>query len=742
MHNHFYIVGCLIVRCAEEDFSNINNILLKKYYLCTNCRTMKRFLAFFVSLLTFAVATAQEQHSIIIDPASFRPINSNAITGVNIDPIGLDSSRRPCARIKVKINRMSREDINKLEVKIRSNNELTKCKTAEYDNGLIIEMTAKLQSRFYFFHPEFGYSNEVQFDLDANKEYYLEASLNQTYSIIVSCNVVGADVYLDNVFKGRTGDNCSLTVSEVIIGEHALGIKYGNIKQEQTIDVNKNSIAFHQNINIAASEPQFVVFAVEPQSAVVIIGNKHYTLTEGAMRVVLPAGNYNYTVTAAGYHSQSGTFAVAGDKVTKQIALTADAATVTLTAPDGAEIWVNEEYKGKGSWSGVLNSGTYIFEARKQGHKSGVISKQITSTRPTQSYALPAPQPIYGSLMVDGTPLMADVALDGTPIGQTPLKKGGILIGNHTLTISKSGYDAKTQSVTITEGQTAVVDVTLTKQATSELKGVTPIKIDTSLSAEQLNSKGWEYYDKKDYNSAVQYFYQAAKRGHAISQRILGYCYHNGLGLAKDYNQAVMWYGKSADQGDSWAQNNLGVCYRYGLGVAQNYNEAVKWYRKAAEQGNVDAQCDLGYCIERGLGVTKDITEAVKWYRKAADQSNAVAQSNLGWCYQSGLGVTKDEYEAVKWYRKAVEQGYARAQCNLGYCYDEGLGVTKDEYEAVKWYRKAAEQGYAVAQYNLGQCYRVGRGVTKNITEAVKWYRKAAEQGYEDAKKRLTELGY
>ena len=706
MHNHFYIVGCLIVRCAEEDFSNIDNILLKKHYLCTNCQTMKRFLAFFVSLLTFAVATAQEQHSIIIDPASFRPIHSNAITGVNIDPIGEDTSRRPCARIKVKINRMSREDINKLEVKIRSNNELTKCKTAEYDNGLIIEMTAKLQSRFYFFHPEFGYSNEVQFDLDANKEYYLEASLNQTYSIIVSCNVVGADVYLDNVFKGRTGDNCSLTVSEVIIGEHALEIKYGNIKQEQTIDVNKNSIAFHQNINIAASEPQFVVFAVEPQNAVVIIDNKHYTLTEGAMRVVLPAGNYNYTVTAAGYHSQSGTFAVAGDKVTKQIALTADAATVTLTAPDGAEIWVNEEYKAKGSWSGVLNSGTYIFEARKQGHKSGVISKQITSTRPTQSYALPAPTPIYGSLMVDGTPLMADVTLDGTPIGQTPLKKGGILIGNHTLTISKSGYDAKTQSVTITEGQTAVVDVTLTKQVTSELKGVTPIKIDTSLSAEQLKNKGWEYYNKKDYNSAVQYHYEAAKRGDAVAQRSVGYCYQYGLGVTKDEYEAVKWYRKAVDQGESWAQ------------------------------------CNLGYCYEKGLGVTKDEYEAAKWYRKAAEQGNAQAQSNLGYCYQYGLGVAKDEYEAVKWYRKAAEQGYAAAQCNLGYCYDIGLGVTKDEYEAVKWYRKAAEQGNKVAQFNLGNCYSYGWGVTKDITEAVKWYRKAAEQGYEKAKKRLTELGY
>ena len=742
MHNHFYIVGCLIVRCAEEDFSNIDNILLKKYYLCTNCRTMKRFLAFFVSLLTFAVATAQEQHSIIIDPASFRPINSNAITGVNIDPIGLDSSRRPCARIKVKINRMSREDIDKLDVKIRSNNELTKCKTAEYDNGLIIEMTAKLQSRFYFFHPEFGYSNEVQFDLDANKEYYLEASLNQTYSIFVNSNVAGADVYIDNIYKGRTGDNYNLTVSEVLVGPHTLRVEYGNIKQEQSIDVNKNSIAFNQTINIAASEPQFVVFAVQPHNAVVIIDNKHYVLEDGAMSVLLPTGVHNYTVTAAGYHSQSGNFVVEGQKVTRNITLVADAATVTLTAPDNAEIWINKELRGCGSWSGTLSSGTYIFEARKSGHKNGAMSMQITSDHPTQNYTLPAPTPIYGSLVVEGSPIMADVVLDGENIGQIPLKVDKILVGTHTLTISKSGYSTDTQIITVDEGRITEVVVKLNKNLISDLKGVTPIEIDSSLTAEQLNSKGVELENSGDYNSAIQYFYEAAQREYAVAQYNLGNYYYVGKCVTKDYAEAAKWYLKAAELGHKFAQNNLGAFYEGGIGVPANITEAVKWYRKSAEQGHAVAQNNLGICYCNGKGVTQDYSEAVMWFIKAAEQENADAQNNLGICYYNGHGVTKDEYEAVKWYRKAAEQGNASAQSNLGYCIEKGLGVTKDEYEAVKWYRKSAEQGNKVAQYNLGQCYRVGRGVTKNITEAVKWYRKAAEQGDENAKKRLTELGY
>ena len=635
-----------------------------------NSHTMKRLYIFLIAILTILTATAQEQYSIILDQSSLRKMVNNGVDNANIDPIRKDSSRNACARVKIRFANMSRAEVDALVLQFRSNTDLVRQEIGYYDNILILEMTAKANTRFYVQSPDYGQSNEVTLNLEGDTEYEMEARLNQSFSIIVDTNAAGADIYIDGIKKAKTDANKRATVKEVMVGEHTLKVVYKGVASEQKIVVNGDNISFSHNVDIAASEPQFVVFSVEPQSAVVTIDNKHYTLTDGAMRVVLPAGTYNYTVTAVGYHSQSGKFVVAGDKVTKQIALTADAATVTLTAPDGAEIWVNEEYKAKGSWSGVLNSGTYIFEARKQGHKSSVISKQITSTRPTQSYALPAPQPIYGSIMVDGTPLMADVALDGTPIGQTPLKKGGILIGNHTLTISKDGYVTDTQTVIITDGQTATVTIALPKQQATELKGVTPINIDTSLTAQQLNTKGWEYYNKKDYNSAVQYFYQAAKRGHAISQRILGYCYHYGLGLAKDYNQAVMWYGKSADQGDSWAQNNLGVCYRNGLGVAQNYNEAVKWYRKAAEQGNATAQNNLAVSYLKGQGVAQSYNEAVKWYRKAAELGNADAQCNLGVCYKNGLGTAKNMDEAVKWLRKAAEKGHKDATMilsELGY---------------------------------------------------------------------------
>ena len=429
---------------------------------------MRRLLPLLVSILTFITASAQVEHSILLDQSSLRAVQTDALTGANIDPIAKDRSRDACARLKIRFANMSRAEIDALEVKFRSNTDIARQDVADYfDNVLILEVTAKPSTRFYVQSPEYGVSNEVVINLEGDREYEMEARLNQFFSIVINSNIEGAEVYLDNSFKGRTSDQMTLTIPEVTIGAHTLKVSYGGVSSQQTINVNKNSILFRQNIDTAASEPQYVVFEVEPKSAVVMIDNQPYTLQEGAMMIVLPNGRYNYTVSAAGYHSESSNFTVAGSKVEKQITLRADNTTVTLTAPDNAEIWINGTKRGIGSWSGVLTSGTYIFEARKEGHKSSRLTKTISSTPASQSYTLPAPTPITGALTITSVPLMAEVSLDGTPAGRTPLDLKNIITGGHLVTISKAGYNTYSESVVISEGKTTTLNATLSKLSTT-----------------------------------------------------------------------------------------------------------------------------------------------------------------------------------------------------------------------------------------------------------------------------------
>ena len=493
---------------------------------------MKKFLSILVLLFVAFAAYGQAEKSILIDQNSFRPVQTDELTGVGVDEIAVDDSRRPCARIKVRINRMTLEDVNKLEVKIATNNQLTKCRTADYGIGLIIEMTAKPQSRFYFSHPEFGVSNEVLLNLEANKEYYIDAYLNQSFSIVVNSNVEGANVYLDNVYKGQTAKNFSLTISEVMIGDHTLRVEYGNNKYEQKISVNKSNILFRQNVNTEATKPQFVVLTVEPKNAVVTIDGKLYVPEDGVVTAFLETGAYNYTVSAKNYHQTSGTLTVAGEKIEKPIKLSpaygwievsnerlkgaavfidnelvgtapvksgmlasgehtvkivqelynahtatvvvsdnkttaynptlkADFANVTINAFGGAEIWINGEKKGTTNWTGRLSTGTYLFEARKAGHKTTSLTKNIASMPSHQIYNLEEPTAITSGVVVTSSPAMADVSVDGKVVGRTPISLDNLLVGDHTIVISKEGYAKHTESIKLVQGKSLEINVSL-----------------------------------------------------------------------------------------------------------------------------------------------------------------------------------------------------------------------------------------------------------------------------------------
>ena len=346
---------------------------------------MKKLFVFLIAILTILTAAAQEDLPIVLEQETFQKVNADALTGVNIDPIAKDLSRNACARVKIKFAGMSRAEVDALDIKFQSNTHLARRVVAQYfDNVLILEMTAKPNTRFYVKSPTYGESNEVRVNLEGDCEYEMMAHLNQRFSIVVESNVAGADVLIDGVKKAVTDSNCKATIDDVMVGSHNLKLSYNGITAEQTIEVKKGSISFHLDVDQSALEPQYVVFSVTPENAVVIVDNQHHTLTEGMVMLVRPRGTYNYTITAAGYHSQSGTFTVAGEKVEKFITLKADAANVTLTVADGAEIWVNGALKGTSRWSGMLSSGTYIFEARKAGHKS----TQRLSPPPLQTRAM------------------------------------------------------------------------------------------------------------------------------------------------------------------------------------------------------------------------------------------------------------------------------------------------------------------------------------------------------------------
>ncbi|MCH7806877.1 MAG: sel1 repeat family protein [Proteobacteria bacterium] len=149
----------------------------------------------------------------------------------------------------------------------------------------------------------------------------------------------------------------------------------------------------------------------------------------------------------------------------------------------------------------------------------------------------------------------------------------------------------------------------------------------TSLAHADFN-RGWEAYDRGDYETALKEWLIDANKGNPAAQSMLGLMYANGWGVPENDAEAVRWYRLAADQGYVKAQYNLGYMYANGEGVPENDAEAVRWYRLAAGQGYAAAQFTLGVMYANGLGVPENFITAYMWWNLAAAQGVEVAQDN------------------------------------------------------------------------------------------------------------------
>lgn len=745
------------------------------------------FILSFLFLVASITMYAQGGSTLVLDESSFAPVNQNAITGLNIDPIAKDRSNRECARVKIHVTRMTAEDIAGISVRTVGGNILVMRKEiAAGGNGIIVEMTARPGVRFYLHHDIFGESNVVTVDLEGNKEYKIEAWCNLFQTITVACDRIGAGVFLDGRYKGVIGDQGVLVIPDVTTGLHQINIADSSDEASMSIEVTRSNVYFSIALQDSASLQQFVLFRVDPADATVELDGSVLPVNDGTASKMMRFGTYRYRVYAPRYHPAEGTVTVnstehrsevdvilkpavgvleitdnqsingadvyvddeyigkaplttsrlssgshkirfvkpmyepyeqyitiyEGKTLTISPELEADFVTVTLKAVPGSEIWVNGVYKGVDSWTGDLAKGACRFEVRKTGHRTAYLSRDLNSTSPI-TIDLPAPEPVYGQLVIDSTPAMAIVEISGMNPRETPVIISKMLVGTHEVRIKKDGYQDYVTTVTVSEGKTAEIKASLKKGTTS--------------SSTKSSKKLADYID-------------SARKGDASAQFETGYCYYHGLGTSVDYAEAVYWYRKAADQNHRIALNNLGVCYELGKGVSKNYYEALRYYRKSADLGNSTSQCNLGLCYEFGRGVTKDVYEAVKWYRKSAENGNDRGQYRLGRCYENAIGVSKNDSEALKWYRKSAENGNIDAMNSLGCYYYNGTVVARDYNEAFRWFKKSADAGHSSAQYNMGLCYEFGRCVTKNIPEAKRWYQKAADNGDTMAKEKLRNL--
>lgn len=221
-----------------------------------------------------------------------------------------------------------------------------------------------------------------------------------------------------------------------------------------------------QTIVQQARTSQYVVFQLTPPNAIVELDGSLLQTVDGTASKMMKFGSYDYRVQAPNYFPEAGKVTIndPDNKKIVNVSLKPNFSKVTVTVANNAEIWINGVKKGNGTWTGDLGEGTYEFEAKQQGHRSTLTTRDLIVTQEPQTINLQAPTPIYGEADINSSPAMADIYIDGEKMGKTPQMVSKLLIGSHQLRLNKNGYDDLTTSIIIKEGETTSLSVQLEKK--------------------------------------------------------------------------------------------------------------------------------------------------------------------------------------------------------------------------------------------------------------------------------------
>ncbi|MGF1564250.1 MAG: PEGA domain-containing protein [Flavobacteriales bacterium] len=273
--------------------------------------------------------------------------------------------------------------------------------------------------------------------------------------VIISSEPPGADVYLNDEPVGKTpfqsekpeGRYEWRVVRDLYLPEAGVFELKAGSKQKLDLKLKPNFGSVE-----VVSEP-------EAGAAIAVNGFKLGKTTPATLEEV-PSGEQTLTLTHEWYETTTQTVnVVAGQAQKLRVAMQPNFAQLTVAAQIDEEVYVNDSRKGSGRYTERVAPGVYRVEVRKASHTPA--TKQVTLSRGDNETIALTPQPILSSLKVVSDPMEAEIYLNGKLVGTTPQIVRELLIGNYALGLRKAGYGNAAETVTVKEGETVEVNLSL-----------------------------------------------------------------------------------------------------------------------------------------------------------------------------------------------------------------------------------------------------------------------------------------
>ena len=205
----------------------------------------------------------------------------------------------------------------------------------------------------------------------------------------------------------------------------------------------------------------FLNISTMPEQDAKVFVDEEYVGLSPVKTDKLKSGTHTVRVMKDMYKMAEKSFTVNDGQTTNAtLNMSANFVTLTLTVDSDTDIYVDEEYKGKGKWTGRLSDGSHIFEARKTNHKPSKKSMDLVLGE-NKTITLDAPTPINGEIEINTTPMGATIYIDGKSYGETPNYISDILIGEHELKLTKQGCAEIKKTIVIKEGEALTINETL-----------------------------------------------------------------------------------------------------------------------------------------------------------------------------------------------------------------------------------------------------------------------------------------
>ena len=138
---------------------------------------------------------------------------------------------------------------------------------------------------------------------------------------------------------------------------------------------------------------------------------------------------------------------------------------ILQTEPEGAAVWIGkegekQEYCGVTPFQKYMEYGRYMFRLKKAKYHDEIGVAEVNQKR--VQLDVMNMRPAFGSVYVTSNPSGAAVMLDGESTGKvTPCTIEEVKSGEHEIQLYKENYTPVVQNVTIIDGQTIPMDISL-----------------------------------------------------------------------------------------------------------------------------------------------------------------------------------------------------------------------------------------------------------------------------------------